>query len=128
MVHEYKFHGIRKIEQMIECLACYDKDSIYPPGSSWSFTRYFMPDAYEDGFLLEKCAEELFNTFADLRQENGLLSSFEIPMQYFTLTVEYALRRFGVNGTNVNWLNRTHWKEAIKKSGYIEAEIYQHVI
>jgi hypothetical protein len=49
-------------------------------------------------------------------------------MQYFTLTVEYAMRRFGANGEDVEWLNRAHWKQALINSGYIEAEAYQDVV
>lgn len=128
MVHEYRFSGLKKIDDIQSCLACYDNDSIYPADSGWSFTRYFMPDAFDDGFRLEACSSDLYDSFKELRQENGLLKSFEIPMQYFTLAVEYSLRKFGVNGLNVGYLNRNHWKEAIKKSGYIDADKYQNII
>lgn len=95
MIHEYKFTGIKNIQEMNACLKGYDIDSEYPPESGWTFTRYFFPEAFLQGSRLENCAEDLFTSFSNLRIENGLKKSFEIPMQYLTLTIEYALRKFG---------------------------------
>ncbi len=53
---------------------------------------------------------------------------FEIPMMYLTLTIDCALKKYGVNGANIDWLTRNHWKESIRNSGYIEAEMYQEII
>lgn len=66
--------------------------------------------------------------FTVLRKEHGLKKATEIPMQYLTLTVENALRRFGAEGEDVQWLTNEQWKHAITNSGYIEAEIYQEVV
>lgn len=129
MVHEHKFTGIKNLVDLSACLSGYDTKSEYPKESGWSFTRYYFPEAFfMKEFRLEQCAEDLYDVFKSLRQEAGLMKQTEIPMQYLTLTVEYALRRFGVNGEDVEWLTRTHWKEAIKQSGYIEAEMYQEVV
>lgn len=81
-----------------------------------------MPDTIDNGFRLGECYEDLYKSFSEIRQEHGLLKNLELPMLYFTLTVEYALRRFG---KDVDHITRAHWKEAIEKSGYLEAEIYQ---
>lgn len=128
MVHEYKFTGIKSIQDVRACMAGYDSISEFPEKSGWSFTKYFFPDAFAQGFRLESCAEELLHTFTSLRHEAGLHKAVEIPMQYLTLTIDYALRRFGVNGSDVDCLNKVHWKEAITNSGYIQSEIYQDVI
>ncbi|WP_209810017.1 ATP-binding protein [Ammoniphilus resinae] len=128
MVHEYKFIGIKNISDMATCLSGYDNISEYPEGSGWSFTRYFFPEAFKQGQRIESCAEDLFSVITNLKAEAGLTKSTEIPMQYFTLTVEYAMRRFGVNGEDVEWLNRAHWKQALINSGYIKAEAYQDVV
>jgi hypothetical protein len=128
MVHEYKFTGIKSIHDIRACLIGYDSISEFPQDSGWSFVRYFFPEAFETGFRLENCAEDILHAFAALRQEEGLLKAIEIPMQYFTLTVEYVLRRFGVNGDFTSSITVNHWKEAILNSGYIQAEIFQDVV
>ncbi|MEB2493833.1 ATP-binding protein [Peribacillus frigoritolerans] len=128
MVHEYEFTGIQYIDDLRPCLSGYDHDSEYPLGSGWSYGRYFFPEAFNNGHRLEHCAEELMGVFNDLRRKAGLTKPVEIPMQYLTLTVEYAIRKFGANGKNVDWLTTNCWEEAILNSGYVEAEIHQDVI
>lgn len=127
MVEPYRFYGIRTIEDLHECLLCYDEGAYYPHDSDWSFTRYYFPDAFErdEGFRLSLYSEQLFNVFVSLRQEAGISKSLEIPMQYVTRTIEHALKRFGCEGRDVEELNINIWKKAIKSSGYIEAEIYR---
>lgn len=38
----------------------------------------------------------------ELWLEYGIKKPFEIPMEYFTLTINYAMRRYGINGENLN--------------------------
>jgi hypothetical protein len=124
MVEPYRFYGIRTIDDLSECLFSYDEESIYPADSGWTFTKYYFPDLFEKGFRLKDHAQELFDTFVFLRQEHGLSKPIELPMQYLTRTVEYALKKFGYDGKNLDVISTVQWKEAIKKSGYIDAEIY----
>lgn len=125
MVAPYKFYGIREVNDLKECLICYDEDSIYPDGSGWSFTKYFYPEIFEDGFRLSSYADMLHNVFIELRREAGLRKQFEIPMQYLTRTIEYALKYFGCEGDNLRELTPLNWKKAIANSGFIQAELYQ---
>lgn len=60
MVHEYKFSGVKTREELLTCLNGYDSLSEYPTNSGWSFTRYYFPDAYDQGFRLENCIDDLF--------------------------------------------------------------------
>lgn len=128
MVHEYKFSGVKNITDIKTCLMGYDTVSEFPQSSGWSFTRYFFPDAFSAGARIESCAEDLFSIYSSLRQEYGIKKPFEIPMEYFTLTINYAMRRYGINGENAGWISREQWLEAVRNSGYIEAEMYQDVI
>ncbi|WP_225446628.1 ATP-binding protein [Paenibacillus rhizovicinus] len=127
MIDDYRFSGVKNVDDAQTCLAGYDQYSDYPEGSGWSFTRYFLPDAFARGFRLEDCAADLFDCFCSARTEAGLFQKAEIPMQYFTLTVDYVLRRYGRNGEDLNQINRLQWNNAIKNSGYIKAEVNQGV-
>lgn len=128
MVHTYKFEGIKKVNDLKTCLSGYDEHSEYPENSGWSFTRYFFPDSFDTGFRLQTFAEELFEVFKELRYENGIKKSLEIPMQYITLTIEYCLKHYGISGNKIDRLGKAHWREAIEHSGYIHAEMYQDIL
>lgn len=128
MVHEYKFSGIKSKDELQTCLNGYDSLSEYPDQSGWSYTRYYFPDAYEQGFRLEQCTEELFLTIENARKVKGITKPLEIPMQYLTLTVEYVFKKYGVNGKNVSNLSQVHWLDGLKESGYILNELYNDLI
>ncbi len=125
MVHEHAYYGIRDVNDMKYFLACYDEDTEFPEESQWSFTRYFFPESFQQGERLKKCAKTLFNLFVELRREHGLAASqIEIPMEYLSITVDNALKIYGANGKGHDWPSDNDWRDAIKKSGYIESEIY----
>jgi hypothetical protein len=127
MVHEYKFQGVKSIDDMRACLISYD-NTMYPCDRDWSFTRYFFPDLFADGFRLENCVNDVFNTFLELRNEAKLKKSFEIPMQYMAKSVEYVLINFGANGQNLDRISITQWREAITEIGFIAAEANEDFI
>lgn len=123
MVHQHQFYGVRTKDDLKECLISYDEESFFPVDSSWSFTKYFFPDVKD--FALASYTEVLYNVFSEMRIEAGIRTEFEIPMQYITLTIEYVLRKFGIDGDKLNVITLANWREAIESSGYIEAESSQ---
>lgn len=77
---------------------------------------------------MEECAKVLLGLFQTIRSENGITKELEIPMQYLTLSIEYALKKYGIEGKNIPDLTDIHWNMAIIKSGYIQNEIYHNMI
>ncbi|MGY1423901.1 ATP-binding protein [Bacillus cereus] len=128
MVHEYYFKGILNINDIEKCLQAYDDASIYPLGTSWTFTRYFFPDQYNKGFRLANYAKELYEIFEDISRENNQKSNIEVPMFYFTGTIESALRYLGTDGINISEISKQDWRECIQQSGYIDAEKYSNLL
>lgn len=126
MSQEYQFKGIETLNDLRICLMGYDNYCEFPSNSNWSFTKYFFSESFIRGYRLQNSAEELFQIFIDLRREYGLPQKVEIPMQYVTLTIEYALKHFGENGLDLQVIEKTHWQEAINNSGYIQSELYQN--
>lgn len=123
MIHEYKFSGLKNLDDIKTCLKGYDIYSEYPAHSECCFTKYFFTDAYNDGHRLGEDAELIFNAFQDIRSEFNITSPFEIPMQYFTLSIDNCLNTFGSDGKGVYWPSKMNWHEAIKSSGYVYSEI-----
>ena len=99
-------------------------DSEYPPESGFSFTRYYFPSAFESDLRLENYAPIVSQAFKEVREEAQLPLTREIPMQYFCRTVEFVLTHFGTLEELSTDLSLAQWKEAIKQSGYIDAEHY----
>lgn len=126
MVHLYSFTGLRSIEDFKRCLECYDDGDLtdHPRGSGWSFTRYFFPAAFENGWRLATQAETLWDVFAKVRAERRLPGKAEVPMQYFVGTVDYILRTYGSLQEVPGEISINMWKEAIEISGYHEAAQY----
>lgn len=125
MVQQQQFCGVKTKNDLKEILAGYDNYS-YPLESDWTMTKFYFPTAFEQGFRLENYSDMLFDVFLQMRKEAGILGKMEIPMQYVTLTIEYTLRQFGVDGEDLNSLERENFEEAVENSGYIDAEGYRY--
>ncbi len=130
MVYEKDFSGIRDKEDMRICLQSYDEISKYPVNDGPTYTQFFFPEKYERGFRLSFASEELFNIYQDIRKQNHkkIEEKKDIPMQYVTLAVEYYLKTFGIYGENTSeMLGKAHWNDAVKSSGFANAEILSTV-
>lgn len=124
MVQEHRFTGIQTADDLTVCLKCFDEISDYPVGSGWSFTRYFFPEAYACGDRLEQFSQNIFELFESFHREAKLPGKIEIPMQYLMMTLEFAMREYGVGGLEqTRWMNKALWKESIRLTGYINAEL-----
>lgn len=80
---------------------------------------------FNSGFRLESHADSLWEAFRLTRDEYGVPGSREIPMQYFCRTVEFALRNYGTLEEVAREISLEMWKNAIRVSGYIDAERYR---
>lgn len=54
------FDGRTSVEELKEILKeilkTFDEGTEYPEGSGWSYTRFFLPQAFEQGFRLQTYA------------------------------------------------------------------------
>ena len=57
MTQEHEFRGLRSPADVRRCLQGYDEDAEYPPGSGWSFTRFFFPVAFLNGSSPFSCVK-----------------------------------------------------------------------
>jgi hypothetical protein len=90
MLYEHPFRGIRDKEDFIECLGYYDS-AVYPQGSNWTYTRFFFPEAFEAGLRLQGYGDMLWNAFEESYHDLNIKADMEIPMKYFTKTIEMLL-------------------------------------
>ena len=92
MVQVREFHGIRNADDVEACLIGYDKDSEYPVGSGWSFTRYSLPEWFDGGGRLSQLAQDFWSVISEVRKGGRAQADNQMPMQDFARTVEHFLR------------------------------------
>lgn len=94
------FHGIKSLAELEFVLQGYDEDSEWPPGSKFSFTRYFANNDFAAGYRLQQTAELQFKSLNELTPDdvkkkmnvrgNGCM--LEFPMQHIARSNEAALK------------------------------------
>ncbi len=121
MTHEIPFRGLLSVDDVATCLAGYD-ESCFPQSSDWTYTRFFLPRAYADGFRLVDEATALWRAFLDAHEAARFTFELEVPMKYFTQTVELALIQGAEHDAPEHRLSAAIWREAVLESNYVSAQ------
>lgn len=122
MVQEHHFHGVRDVKDLQICLVSYDSLLKYPLGSEWTYTRYFFPEAYKNGYRLANDAELIFDCFERFNKELNLTGKLDIPMQYIILAINICLKDYGADKACLDRPGLKEWKASIVNAGYLQAE------
>lgn len=93
MTEELPLHGIRSAHECSDCLHGYDQGE-YLENSGWNHTRFFFPQAYEAGLRLAREGNALWEAFDDAHKRAQLAGELEIPMEFFTRTVQFILHYY----------------------------------
>lgn len=120
MVRQYEFQGITSVSDFSETARCYDDVEIseYPPGSGVSFSEFFMPVAFRDGWRLEKEAPVVWESFQKAARPHGGVK--QIGMKWIAVSIRRFLMaqsewdRAGFRGDG------EMWGKAIDRSGFVQ--------
>lgn len=82
------FSGCTSIEDLREILDAYDLTLRYPEDCDHTYTRFFLPLAYDNGFRLASNADAIWRK---LRAAAKGLPGDSIPMEHLSRTVEFLL-------------------------------------
>ncbi|KNZ40995.1 ATP-binding protein [Acetobacterium bakii] len=111
MEKTYVFNGIKSKNELQDVLAAYDFCMKYPGDSDWSFTKYYFPEAFENGMYLSHVTQDLYkcicNTYGD-----KIFKSHGLSMNHLCKIVEYLFLKYGTDGAGENWIT----SEMIAKS------------
>lgn len=121
MIEELAFRGIRSAEEVATCLLGYDETQ-YPEGSGWSYTRFYLPKAFEAGFRLTDEAAALWEAFLWVHRKANLPGEMEIPMEYFARAIEIVLKDSLVTDHSGFRLEQAKWTYAVHHSAYVQAQ------
>lgn len=127
LTHLTPFRGLLSVDDVATCLASYDV-SCYPERSDWTYTRFFFPRAYAEGFRLEHCAPIVWNAFADAHDAARFTFDMELPMKYFTQAIEIALLSNAEHDSEDFHVTSALWDQAVMESRYVAAQESVHLI
>lgn len=82
------FDGCAGREDLATILVAYDDEKRFPEDSDWTYTRFFLPMAYESGFRLKDYADSIWQALIAAAKPLG---TGTVPMEHLTRTIEYLL-------------------------------------
>ncbi len=83
----HNFSGLRSREEVKKCLKCYDSLR-FPVDSGPTYTEWFLPSDFQNGFRLENLASSIWKVFSGMAMKSGFKSW---PMFYFINTINPLL-------------------------------------
>lgn len=126
-VEEFELRGLRSAIDIEHSLDGFDK-TCFPSGSNWSFTRFFLPQAYQNGLRLYKHAAVLWRVFvAEDRDRDGRPAT-EVPIVCFLRAVECALISGAGRDCADLRVDEEFWRGAVLKSGWVERQEFQRSV
>ena len=120
MVEELAFYGIRNAEDVATCLNGYDQTA-YPEGTPWSFTRFYVPRAFDAGYRLVNDAGLLWQAFEAAHHKASLPGSLNLPMESFARAVEIVLKESELKDAPGYCPESALWTYAVQHCGYIQS-------
>lgn len=120
MVEELAFYGIRNVEEVATCRNGYDQTA-YPAGSAWSFTRFYVPQAFDAGYRLLDDADTLWHAFEAAHHRASLPGALEISMESFARAVEIVLEDSELQDAPGYGPAPALWAHAVQQCGYVQS-------
>lgn len=122
MIDEFEFRGVTCVEDAATCLRSYDA-GVFPVGTEWTFTRFFLPRAWQAGFRLQSCAPQIWAEFAAVHEEAGFQEKLEVPMTYFARSIEIFLTTMGTDLDCAEFRPTADtWKSVVLESRFAQSE------
>ncbi|OFE42481.1 ATP-binding protein [Acinetobacter towneri] len=117
---DYRFKGIKTLQEIAFILRSYEEDSEWPVGSGTTYLEYFAPIGYKKGNRLINYAELIWDGFQkSYPQKAYKKNQFEIPMQHLALLIEKTLKDLANDGEDWGKLESLdYWLDLIKKTGF----------
>lgn len=121
MVRQFGFEGIRSTNDLAQTMICYDDVEIseYPSGTGVSFSEFFMPIAFSDGWRLQHESTLCWETFQKVARPRGGVE--QVGMKWVAsairrfLTVQSESDRAHYRGTEKDW------EAAIYRCGFAQS-------
>jgi hypothetical protein len=117
MVRSARFRGIGDEKELKLVLDGYDLHTDWPSGSHTTYTQYFFPHAFENGFRIADSAKDLWNIFLELGPKKRDYT-LEVPMESIAKTVESVFRSYADDSLSAHGLSPGDLVQHVDDSGY----------
>jgi hypothetical protein len=114
------FEGLQSKDELREVMQAYDDPECaeFPPGSGWSFSRFFFPTAYQLGWRLNKSAPMLWDALQAKAQK---LKKWELGAEYWSAAIEFVLTNYMDFDDAVGPIEEQVWTAAAEDCGFAES-------
>lgn len=119
LVTPIRFRGIQAKSELREILDAYDNASRYeyPPGSGLSYSEFFMPQAFSEGWRLSEEIDFAWPAFESLGGRGGS-ASISLGMQWVTAAVRNLLYEIELQSRHDLESTSTCWEHAVRAASY----------
>jgi len=128
MANSFQFRGVRTERDVKRILRSFDSGSDYPEGSGWSFTRYFVPIAFKNGWRFANQSSTIWRAFQEIRKDHGMRKLAQIPIEPFTSLINFLLRELAEDDSKNLQLDIKAVKKAIGYVCYIQLEQHAYTM
>ena len=116
MVRSDRFRGVESVEHLRYALQGYD-ESEWPAKSGISYTRHFLPTAFDAGFRLAGLADSLWEEFTS-QAPPALVKKLEVGMEYVGKSAEWLLENPRDTAALVEHVSEALIREAVDQTQY----------
>ncbi|MBN8769012.1 MAG: ATP-binding protein [Stenotrophomonas nitritireducens] len=111
-----EFRSLQDASDIRVCLRCCDEETEYPAGSGWSYTQYLWPRAFEHGFRLARCANDLYDAFR--ARSGGTIDREGVSMQWVAEALMLVGLEAEASDADEFAISKNVWERAIEDSDY----------
>lgn len=121
MLHPVAFRGVTSLIDLQEVAKCYDDPTIseFPAGTGISYSQFFRPNSYRNGWRLEKEAKYCWAAFSRVATKHG--GNYQIGMQWVTGAIREVLYSYWRTEHGELADEGDLWERAIDASGFESA-------
>lgn len=83
-----KYVGCGSEHELARILQAYDENTEFPLNSGLTYTQFFLPNAYKNGFRLKRYSSQIWSV---LSKAARALGDGMVPMEHLTITIEHCL-------------------------------------
>ena len=114
-----EFTGLRSVADFRATLELYDFEERFPVDSDWTYTRFFLPRAYDAGLRLSNYAQQIWTIYEEVSRTARLVDFKEIGMADFAAFVQCLLKINMDSDSETFKLTSEMLQDAIEYSGFV---------
>jgi hypothetical protein len=122
MTCTHRFDGVVDYADIDRMLRSLDDGSEYPAGSGLSYTRYFVPLAFEAGWRMQKQAKRVWSTLTAICEREGLPKINELPIQAISALIRALLRDLAESDASHLELTEAMVEEAVYRVAFLQIQ------